>query len=179
MMAENTKQDSDRMAYYLEILARLQERGLDIATVPLTIQTVQAVLGTGDEIINEELAAGGLGPMKGVADNSFETLQLLSEEGLPAGALTRVEIINEANEAVCFEEFFQGTANGDARTWDEYMNRGNARTELGRFDGAVQDYNIAEALAERPNDKAMVRRNRVNLLRKIDARERGEEKERS
>ena len=177
MTTANASQNYDRMEYYLEIVARLQERGLDIADMPLTFQTVQTVLATGDEITNEELLAKGLGPMEDIDNNSFNTLLFLGENGLPPGALTRVEAINDANEAVCFEEFFQNTANSDAHTWDEYMNRGNARGELGRHKEALEDYATAESLAEQPRDKAMIAQNRVHLLLKLaEGKEEAEQK---
>ena len=165
--AKDGKHEYDRTEYYLEIAARLRERGLDIAHMPLTLQTVQAVLATGDQIINEELTAKGLRPMGEIDDSSFDTLLLLSEDGLPPGVLNRIQTINEANETVCINEFFQHTANGDAVEWDEYMNRGNARGQLGRFKEAFEDYADAEALAERPAHKALIASNKMHLLLKL------------
>ena len=162
-----------RMEYFIDIMVRLQERGHDIATMPITLQSVHDVLAMADEITAEDLFDSWLGSSDDPDDNSFETLLVLNKEGMPAGALERVEAIVEANEIVYFQEFLHDTANDDAATWDEYMNRGNARSELGRFDEALQDYGIAESLADQPEHLKMIAGNKANLLRKINARETG------
>ena len=160
-----------RMEYFIDIVVRLQERGHDIAAMPMTLQSVRDVLAVADEILAEDAPSLSPWSSDGPDDNSFETLLVLNEGGMPAGALERIEAIIEANETVCFQEFFHDTANSDAATWDEYMNRGNARAELGRYADALEDYAVAEALADQPADRAMVASNRAQLLLKLEGRE--------
>ena len=156
-----------RMEYFIDIMVRLQERGHDIAATPITIQSVHNVLAVADEIMAEDLFDSWSGSSDGPDDYSFETFRVLNKEAVPAGALERIEAIVEANEIVYFHEFLHDTANDDAATWDEYMNRGNARSELGRFDEALQDYSVAESLADQPGHLKMIAGNKASLLRKM------------
>lgn len=175
MTANSRDQLPRRMEWFVEILARLRDRGVDMAAVPLSPETVRAVVTVSDEIMNEELVAAGLEPMAEAGDGSDETFELLEEYELPAGGLARVEMIIEANEAVAFRDFLESTASGAATTWDEYMNRGNARGTLGRIAEAFEDYAAAAQLARRPRDRSLVARNKRNLLLRLAESTEGDE----
>ena len=157
-----------RVEYFLDIMARLQERGQDIAGEPVTVRMVHNVLTVADEITAEDLFDSWPGSSDSPDGYSFETLRVLNKEGTPAGVLGRIEAIVEANEIVCFQEYLHETANDDAATWDEYVNRGNARARLGRLAEALRDYGAAEAMAELSEDRDLVRHNKRNLLREIE-----------
>ena len=157
-----------RMEYFIDILARLQERGRDIAATPVTLRTVQDVLAVADEITAEELLDTAPVASREPDDESKRTFDLLNKHNIPSERLGRIQVIVEANEAVYFHAFLYETANGPATTWDEYMNRANSRAVLGRFGEAFEDYEMAETLAECPEDLDMVSHNKANLLRKIE-----------
>ncbi|MFW6106723.1 MAG: hypothetical protein ACOC8H_01035 [bacterium] len=167
MTEMNDHRNSTRTEWLVKILARLQDRDVDVTATPLTLETVRAVVTTGDEIINEDLAAQGLGPMPDFGDDSAEVFELLEDCELPAGGLARVEMIIKADEAVAFRHFFETTAESHATTWNEYMNRANARGHLGRFGEAFEDYATAESLAERQPDQQLISDNRQRLLLRV------------
>jgi len=170
MTRENEIRHSTRTEWLMKILARLQDRGVDMTATPLTLETVRAVVTTGDEIMNEDLVAAGLRPMPDFGEDWADTFELLGDYELPAGGLARVEMIIEANEAVAYCDFLESTADSDARTWNTYMNRANARGTLGRFAEAFEDYAVAESMAESKRDRKLVSGNRQRLLvRLLDA----------
>jgi hypothetical protein len=129
---EGTRRNNTRRDYLRRIVAGLQARGLDITTTPLSLELVKQVLAVSDEIISQMMMEEGMEPL-GPDDQVFETYRLLNEESLTGDALARVTAIFDANERAWFDLFSRSTANGEAESFNEYMNRGNARGELGRI----------------------------------------------